>query len=101
MRTAHYTQEAARPHHWAATGGVIPANIGNSSQLGKAAEGEISKIAYTVEQAIVATGLGRTTIYSLLKDGSLRKIKMGSRTLIFRSDLVSLLEGAATPKGSH
>lgn len=53
------------------------------------------KIAYTVAEAINASGLGRTTIFALLKDGSLRKIKVGTRTLIFKSDLVALLEQAS------
>lgn len=55
-----------------------------------------NKIAYTVAEAINASGLGRTTIFALLKDGSLRKIKIGTRTLIFKSDLVALLEQGAT-----
>lgn len=54
------------------------------------------KIAYTVAEAIEASGLGRTTIYALLKSGSLRKIKVGTRTLIFKNDLVDLLEQATT-----
>lgn len=40
------------------------------------------KLAYTVPEALYATGLGRTTLYALIADRKLRTIKVGSRTLI-------------------
>ncbi|MCJ2035753.1 excisionase family DNA-binding protein [Methylobacterium sp. J-068] len=40
------------------------------------------KLAYTISEALYATGLGRTTLYALVADKKLRTIKVGSRTLI-------------------
>lgn len=40
------------------------------------------KLAYTIPEAIYATGLGRTTIYALVGQKKLRTIKAGARTLI-------------------
>lgn len=40
------------------------------------------KLAYTVPEALYATGLGRTTLYALIGEKKLRTIKVGSRTLI-------------------
>jgi len=40
------------------------------------------KLAYTVPEALYATGLGRSTIYLLISERKLRTIKVGSRTLI-------------------
>ena len=40
------------------------------------------KLAYTVPEALYATGLGRSTIYLLISEKKLRTIKVGSRTLI-------------------
>lgn len=48
------------------------------------------KIAYTVAEACEATGLGQTTIYSLMKEGRLARRKFGRRTLIPRSSLEEL-----------
>ena len=50
------------------------------------------KIAYTINEAIAASGLGRTTIYELIKQGELPRVKVGSRTLIRRQDLATMLE---------
>ena len=50
------------------------------------------KIAYTISEAMAASGLGRTTIYELIKQGELARVKVGSRTLIRRQDLAIMLE---------
>lgn len=48
------------------------------------------KIAYTIKEACEATGVGRSTIYELMSEGRLRKVKLGTRTLIPRSELEAL-----------
>ena len=57
------------------------------------------KLAYTVPEALYATGLGRTTLYALIAERKLRTIKVGSRTLIpadsLRGYLASLEQEAA------
>jgi len=42
----------------------------------------MEKLAYTIPEAIKVTGIGRTTIYSMLQDGRLKGIKNGRRVLI-------------------
>jgi excisionase family DNA binding protein len=50
------------------------------------------KIAYTIKEAVAASGLGRTTIYELIKRGELPRAKVGARTLIRRRDLEAMVE---------
>lgn len=51
-----------------------------------------TKIAYTIKEAVVATGISRTTLYLLIKVGELTPVKIGARTLIRRADLEALIE---------
>jgi len=48
------------------------------------------KISYSPAEAAAATALGLTTIYAMMKDGRLKRVKIGSRTLIPRSSLEAL-----------
>jgi excisionase family DNA binding protein len=50
------------------------------------------KIAYTINEAVAVSGLGRTTIYELIKNRELPRVKVGARTLIRRQDLDAMLE---------
>jgi excisionase family DNA binding protein len=50
------------------------------------------KIAYTINEAVAVSGLGRTTIYDLFKRGELPRVKVGARTLIRRRDLEAMIE---------
>jgi excisionase family DNA binding protein len=50
------------------------------------------KLAYTIAEVVAASGLGRTTIYELIKSGDLPRLKVGTRTLVRRVDLEALLE---------
>jgi len=45
------------------------------------------KITVTIPQACSITGLGRSTIYRLFDDGKLKRLKVGTRTLIRVGDL--------------
>lgn len=49
------------------------------------------KLAYSPEEAAEAMSLGLTAIYALMKDGKLKRLKHGRRTLIPRSSLEALL----------
>jgi len=42
----------------------------------------VQTLAYSVEEAAVALGIGRTSVFYLLRDGLLKPIKIGRRTLI-------------------
>ncbi|WP_174278455.1 excisionase family DNA-binding protein [Sphingomonas bacterium] len=59
------------------------------SDIEKSAE----PLAVRVAVACSLTGLGRTTIYELLKSGRLRSVKVGRARLIDRASLVGLLDG--------
>lgn len=51
-----------------------------------------TKLAYTVREACIATGLSRSTIYNLFRAGRLAKRRVAGRTLIIGDDLRRLLE---------
>lgn len=53
------------------------------------------KLAYTVPEAQAATGLGRTTIYNLINDKSLVRVRVRGRTLITAESLEALVAGSS------
>jgi len=52
----------------------------------------ITKLAYTIAEAMHATGHGRTTIYELIAAGELDARAAGSRTLITAESLMGYIE---------
>ena len=48
-------------------------------------------LAHSIPAACERLGIGRTTIYELIKAGELRPFKIGRKTLIPESDLVRLI----------
>jgi excisionase family DNA binding protein len=48
-------------------------------------------LASTIPSACSRLGIGRTLIYDLIKQGKLRPIKLGTRTLIPESELQQLV----------
>ena len=50
------------------------------------------QLSYTVKQAAAQLGIGRTSIYELIKTGDLTPIKLRQRTLLRHDDLVAMLE---------
>lgn len=53
------------------------------------------KLSYTIREAEVALGVGRSTIYKLIGEGRLKVSKVGARTLIPTSELLGLLANSA------
>ena len=51
------------------------------------------KLAFTIEQATEASGVGRTALFAAVRTGRLRARKLGRRTLILAADLQSFLDG--------
>ncbi len=49
-------------------------------------------IATSVKGAAKATGLGRTSIYALIKSGRLETVKLGRRTLIKSASIRQLID---------
>jgi excisionase family DNA binding protein len=56
-----------------------------------AAYADTPPLALSVNAASKASGIGRTTIFGLIRDGRLPAVKLGSRTLIRVADLETLL----------
>ena len=52
-------------------------------------------ISYTIDDARRVTGLGRSSIYKLMAEGHLAKVKVGRRTLIGADSLRQLIAGGA------
>ena len=52
-----------------------------------------SVLAYTIDGASKASGLGRTTIYGLIGSGQLGAVKAGNRTLIPADSLHAYIDG--------
>lgn len=71
-----------------------PASRHQITTLQKAMQ-QPAPLSYNVAGAIAATGLGRSTIFAMLADGRLERVKVGKRTLIPRASLERLLNGEA------
>lgn len=50
----------------------------------------VERIAYSVAEAATVSGLGRTTLYSLMREGVLPSRMIAGRRLIRRDDLIEL-----------
>jgi excisionase family DNA binding protein len=48
-------------------------------------------LAYSVRAACSALGIGRTSLYQLVKSGQIRVVKIAGRTLVPRSELERLI----------
>jgi excisionase family DNA binding protein len=51
----------------------------------------LTKVPYSIKEAVSVLSLGRTTLYLAIERGDLRPIKVGRRTLLLASDLASFL----------
>ena len=51
----------------------------------------IKKIAITIPEACAVSGLGRSSLYEIFKEGKLKPRKHGKRTLILLEDLENYL----------
>lgn len=49
-------------------------------------------LACSINSATRRLGIGRTTLYSLIKKGEIRTFRLGGRTLIAEAELRSLVE---------
>lgn len=61
-------------------------------------EPALKPITVTVTTALAITGLGRTKFYELVKEGRIRTVAIGRRTLVVFADLEKLAEPAADRK---
>lgn len=51
------------------------------------------KLAYTIPEAVAASGMSRSSLYEAIKAGALLARKNGARTFILAVDLRAWLEG--------
>lgn len=51
----------------------------------------MTKIAVSISEAVAITGIGRTSLYALIKDERLAPRKLGRRTLILVQDLEAFM----------
>lgn len=56
---------------------------------------DADKLAYGVDAAARSLDVSPRTIWNLIEDGTLRKVRIGRRTLVPASDLKALAEGMA------
>jgi excisionase family DNA binding protein len=48
-----------------------------------------------IEEAAHALGCGRTTVFKLIREGRLRVVKLGARTIVPRAEIARLLAETA------
>lgn len=56
------------------------------------------KISYRIDEAVKASGLGRSFLYERIAEGALRSVKVGGRRLIMRRDLLEFIDGGNSEK---
>lgn len=52
---------------------------------------KVDRLSYTVNEACTALGIGRTSLYELVKNGELTLVKVAGRSLVRRAELERLL----------
>ena len=52
------------------------------------------KALMTIEEVIETTGIGRTTVFKLLKSGELKAVKIGTRTFVRPQHLSEFIDNA-------
>lgn len=55
----------------------------------------VHPVSYNINDAAAALGLSRRSIYNLIDQGRIRKVKIGRRSLIPASDIAALMPEAA------
>ena len=58
----------------------------------------LKPITVTVTTALAVTGLGRTKFYELVKEGRIKTVSIGRRTLVVFADLEKLAETGTSGK---
>ncbi|KAF0206510.1 MAG: hypothetical protein FD172_3944, partial [Methylocystaceae bacterium] len=60
----------------------------------KRSDSQPAKLAYRISEAVLTSGLARSTLYELIASGRLKSVKIGGRRLISADSLKELLSGA-------
>jgi excisionase family DNA binding protein len=59
-----------------------------------------AKLAYTVDEAGPALGLGRTTVFDMIREGEITAKKVRGRTVIPREELQRILDEAPSARAA-
>jgi excisionase family DNA binding protein len=51
-----------------------------------------SKAAYSVKETLELLSIGRTSLYALVKQGDLKAVKFGRKTLIYAVEIAAFLD---------
>ena len=57
-----------------------------------------AKMAYRIREACQCLGIGKTSLYELVKSGDLKLIKIAGRTLVPRSEIERLIRADNAPE---
>jgi excisionase family DNA binding protein len=79
------------------TGIRIPARTPPEKPDRKRAE-TIERISVSVQEAVDTLGISRPSFYRLIKDGTVRTVKIGRRTLVSTKSLRELVDGKEPTK---
>ena len=71
---------------------ILPARKTTTATIPLRPEGAAEKLAFTGEEAAQVSALGMTSIYKAIKDGQLKRRKLGTRSIITHADLASFLD---------
>jgi excisionase family DNA binding protein len=75
---------------------AFDAATGGHHRTSAAAPRTATPLAFTIRQTTEVAGIGRTTVYGLIKGGQLRAMKSGARTLVCAESLRSYLDSLPT-----
>ena len=50
------------------------------------------QLSLSIQETVLATGIGKTKIYQLINSGQLKSKKMGKRTIVLKVDLDEFLQ---------
>lgn len=64
-----------------------------AAMINRHKETKMTRLTLSIQEAIDATGIGRTKLYEILKSGQLPAKKLGKRTLILSADVEAFLSG--------
>lgn len=73
-------------------GGPAPLRSGSATRRQKPSLTFDARLAFNIDEAGVAIGVSRATIYRLVKAGELRTLRLGVRTVIRREVLAAYLD---------
>lgn len=62
---------------------------------------EVTTVAFSIPDACRALGIGRTHLYREIKEGRLRAVKHGRRTLILRRDAEKWADSLEPVRGAN